>query len=104
LVYLGFHVLAIDYRGYGLSTGTPNEEGVLLDSLATLDYSQTQCPVLVLHAVDDDVCPHRFGQELWQRVPSHVNKDLVSIQGNHSTLKFSPEVKRRMREWLSKNK
>ena len=32
-------VLAIDYRGYGLSTGSPTEEGVYLDAAATVQHA-----------------------------------------------------------------
>ena len=31
------HVIAFDYRGYGLSTGTSSEEGLLLDAIAVVD-------------------------------------------------------------------
>lgn len=34
----GYHVLALDYRGYGRSEGTPTREGTLLDAEAALDY------------------------------------------------------------------
>ncbi len=34
LAGLGLHVLAIDYRGYGASEGTPSEEGVYADAEA----------------------------------------------------------------------
>ena len=34
----GFDVLAIDYRGYGLSTGTPSEQGLYRDVDATLRF------------------------------------------------------------------
>jgi hypothetical protein len=34
----GFDVLAIDYRGYGLSTGTPSEQGLYRDVEATLRF------------------------------------------------------------------
>ncbi|OMP82599.1 Monoacylglycerol lipase ABHD12 [Diplodia seriata] len=33
------HVLTADYRGYGLSTGTPSEEGLLLDAIAIVDWA-----------------------------------------------------------------
>lgn len=33
------HVLAIDYRGYGLSTGTPSEDGLLQDAVALIDWT-----------------------------------------------------------------
>ncbi|NOY69326.1 MAG: alpha/beta hydrolase [Deltaproteobacteria bacterium] len=35
---LGASVLLIDYRGYGLSKGTPSEKGVYLDGQAGLEY------------------------------------------------------------------
>lgn len=33
LANLGYHVFAIDYRGYGDSTGTPSEDGIVKDVL-----------------------------------------------------------------------
>ena len=35
----GLRVLAVDYRGYGLSTGTPSEEGLYRDAAATAQYA-----------------------------------------------------------------
>lgn len=32
------HVFAIDYRGYGLSTGSPSEEGLISDGVTLLNY------------------------------------------------------------------
>ncbi|RAL15930.1 alpha/beta hydrolase [Aspergillus homomorphus CBS 101889] len=32
------HVFAIDYRGFGLSTGSPTEEGLITDGVALLNY------------------------------------------------------------------
>jgi hypothetical protein len=37
---LNLRVLAIDYRGYGLSTGTPTEAGVYRDAEAAVTYAQ----------------------------------------------------------------
>jgi fermentation-respiration switch protein FrsA (DUF1100 family) len=37
-----YRVLAIDYRGYGLSTGSPTEDGVYLDADAAARYAATQ--------------------------------------------------------------
>ena len=37
----GFDVLALDYRGYGLSTGSPSEKGLYRDVDATLQWVQT---------------------------------------------------------------
>lgn len=33
------HILAIDYRGYGLSTGFPTEEGIIKDGIAAVDWA-----------------------------------------------------------------
>ncbi|KAL8905181.1 MAG: hypothetical protein Q9171_006768 [Xanthocarpia ochracea] len=33
------HVLAVDYRGFGLSTGTPNEQGLITDGIATVQWA-----------------------------------------------------------------
>jgi uncharacterized protein len=34
-----YRVLAVDYRGYGLSTGSPSERGVYLDAAATVRHA-----------------------------------------------------------------
>jgi hypothetical protein len=34
----GYHVLAVDYRGYGRSAGRVSRGGMLLDALAAMDY------------------------------------------------------------------
>jgi fermentation-respiration switch protein FrsA (DUF1100 family) len=36
--HMGCHVLMLEYRGYGLSTGSPNERGLLIDAQTGLDY------------------------------------------------------------------
>ena len=38
LMRLGTHVLLLDYRGYGLSEGSPTEQGVYADARAALGY------------------------------------------------------------------
>jgi len=37
----GFNALMYDYRGYGRSEGTPNENGIYKDGLAAYDYAVT---------------------------------------------------------------
>lgn len=34
----GCNVLMLEYRGYGMSTGTPNEEGLMIDAQTGLDW------------------------------------------------------------------
>src|SRR4051794_2247033 len=33
------HVLTVDYRGFGLSTGSPTEEGLILDAIAVVQWA-----------------------------------------------------------------
>lgn len=33
------HLLAIDYRGFGLSTGTPTEDGLITDGIAAVNWA-----------------------------------------------------------------
>ena len=35
---IGCNVLMLEYRGYGLSTGTPDEEGIMVDAQTAIDY------------------------------------------------------------------
>ena len=35
---IGCTVLMLEYRGYGLSTGTPDEDGLMVDAQTGLDY------------------------------------------------------------------
>lgn len=39
---IGCNVLMLEYRGYGLSTGTPDEEGIEIDAQTALDYIRQQ--------------------------------------------------------------
>lgn len=34
-----YHVIAIDYRGFGRSTGSPTEEGVITDGMSLVDWA-----------------------------------------------------------------
>lgn len=36
-----WHIIALDYRGFGHSTGTPTEEGLIADAAALLDFALT---------------------------------------------------------------
>lgn len=39
---LACNVLMLEYRGYGLSTGTPNEQGLAIDAQTGLDYIRSR--------------------------------------------------------------
>lgn len=40
---LGYHVFAIDYRGYGDSSGWPSEKGVVKDVVELFNFIQSKC-------------------------------------------------------------
>lgn len=35
---LGINILLVEYRGYGLSEGTPSEQGLYIDAQTAFDY------------------------------------------------------------------
>ena len=39
---VGCNVLMLEYRGYGLSTGTPDEQGLMIDAQTGLDWIRQQ--------------------------------------------------------------
>ncbi|KAL8781433.1 MAG: hypothetical protein Q9213_006018 [Squamulea squamosa] len=66
------HVLAVDYRGFGLSTGTPDEHGLIADGIATAQW-----------AIDvAKIPPHRIiivGQSLGTAVAAAVAEHFVQV-------------------------
>ncbi|GAB5572848.1 protein ABHD12B [Prionailurus iriomotensis] len=39
----GFHVLSVDYRGFGDSTGKPTEEGLTADAICVYEWTKARC-------------------------------------------------------------
>jgi abhydrolase domain-containing protein 13 len=39
---MGCNVLMLEYRGYGLSTGSPDEEGLMIDAQTGFDYLRSR--------------------------------------------------------------
>lgn len=39
------HIVAIDYRGFGTSTGTPSESGLLVDAIALVDWALEEAKI-----------------------------------------------------------
>ncbi|KAK7736502.1 hypothetical protein SLS63_003480 [Diaporthe eres] len=39
------HIVAVDYRGFGLSTGTPSEHGLLTDATTLVDWAMTEAGI-----------------------------------------------------------
>lgn len=62
------NILLVDYRGYGLSTGTPTERGLYADARATFDYLMTR------HDIDlNQICI--FGRSLGGAVTINLAAD-----------------------------
>ncbi|KAH8816401.1 Alpha/Beta hydrolase protein [Xylogone sp. PMI_703] len=59
------HILAFDYRGYGLSTGFPTEEGLITDGIAAVNWA-----IKVAHMPPERVII--FGQSLGTAVTAGV--------------------------------
>ncbi|KAI0452651.1 Alpha/Beta hydrolase protein [Xylaria acuta] len=67
-----FHILSIDYRGYGKSSGSPSEFGVIQDGIATIDWAMNVA----------GVSPDRIvvmGQSLGTAVTTGVVKHFATI-------------------------
>jgi pimeloyl-ACP methyl ester carboxylesterase len=75
---IGTNVLMMDYRGYGMSSGTPSEKGIIMDAESVLDFAKTH-PLLV----DSPII--LFGRSLggavslslYERRPSDVNSIIL---------------------------
>lgn len=63
------HVLAIDYRGFGSSTGTPSEEGLLADALALVDFAMNVAGVPASRIV---VFSQSIGTAVATKLVSHL--------------------------------
>lgn len=54
---MGFEVFAIDYRGFGMSTGAPSEEGIYADARTALEHVQGRLAPQVPDWEDGDALP-----------------------------------------------
>ncbi|EPY74415.1 abhydrolase domain containing 12B-like protein [Camelus ferus] len=97
----GFHVLSVDYRGFGDSTGKPTEEGLIADTVCVYEWTKARSgttpvcfwghslgtavkflssPLLILHGEDDKTVPVEFGRKLYEIAHSaYRNKERVRM-------------------------
>ena len=68
------HVLAVDYRGFGYSTGSPDENGLILDGVATVKWALD-----VAHIPPERIV--LLGQSLGTAVATAVADHFVSKEG-----------------------
>ncbi|XP_078261435.1 lysophosphatidylserine lipase ABHD12 isoform X3 [Rhinoraja longicauda] len=125
---LGYHVVALDYRGWGDSEGAPSERGMTTDAIYTYSWLKERCgknsiyiwghslgtgvqhitcPLLILHAEDDAVIPFHLGRKLYDIVASSRSSRKVRFIPFHKDLGYrhkyiykSPELSQILREFL----
>lgn len=70
----GINVLAISYRGYGKSSGTPSEKGIYKDGAAALDYAMQTLG----YSVENIII---FGRSIGSTVAVHISqqKDIAGL-------------------------
>ena len=174
LYSLGYSILAVEYRGFGLSSGEPSEKGLLIDAESSLSYlvhvlhipssnilvygfslgsvpatwlasqfsvggliihngfttlwevakvnqllpytesfsthmssllhpieyiKNVFCPVLVVHAKQDELCPLSFGYHLYSAIP-HEKKLFIPLEGSHSNFAVSTNYRQSMKSFF----
>lgn len=72
------HILAIDYRGFGLSTGSPTEEGVIIDGVAAVDWAIRVAQVPANRIV---ILGQSLGTAVTAAVAEHYAKQGVNFAG-----------------------
>ncbi|KAI1198327.1 alpha/beta-hydrolase [Nemania serpens] len=73
-----FHVLTIDYRGFGKSTGIPSENGLIQDGVATVDWAMNVAGVPSDRIV---VMGHSLGTAVTSGVVEHFATRGVEFAG-----------------------
>ena len=72
------HILTVDYRGYGLSTGSPSEEGVIIDAIATVDWAIRIARIPPARIV---ILGHSLGTAISAAVVEHYVKQGIEFSG-----------------------
>jgi abhydrolase domain-containing protein 12 len=72
------HILAIDYRGFGLSTGYPTEQGLIIDGIAAVNWALEIAKVPADRIV---IVGQSLGTGVTAGVVEHFAKDHVDFAG-----------------------
>ncbi len=75
---LGLNIFALEYRGYGLSEGTPSEEGLYRDAHTAFDYLVQQRNVSPSHIV---LFGYSLGSAVATQLATHVEAGAVILEG-----------------------
>lgn len=72
------HILAIDYRGFGLSTGSPTEEGVTIDGITAVNWALNVAQVPPNRIV---IIGHSLGTAVTAAVVEHFAERGIEFAG-----------------------
>ncbi|XP_055757915.1 lysophosphatidylserine lipase ABHD12-like isoform X2 [Salvelinus fontinalis] len=126
---IGYHVLALDYRGFGDSTGEPTEVGLTTDALYLYQWvkarsgsslvvlwghslgtglKRMRSRLLILHAEDDHIVPVHMAQQLYEIAQSAQNSEnqvkMIPFAGSlgyhHNGLYKDPHLPDIIREFV----
>ncbi|KAI1452030.1 alpha/beta-hydrolase [Annulohypoxylon moriforme] len=73
-----YHVLAIDYRGFGKSTGTPSEEGLIHDGITAVDWAMDMAGIPASRIV---ILGHSLGTAVASGVAEHFALQRIEFAG-----------------------
>ncbi|KAI1371876.1 alpha/beta-hydrolase [Hypoxylon crocopeplum] len=73
-----YHVLAIDYRGFGKSTGTPSEVGLIRDGVAAVDWAMHVAGISASRIV---IVGHSLGTAVTSGVAEHFAMQGIEFAG-----------------------
>ncbi|KAI1642673.1 alpha/beta-hydrolase [Daldinia loculata] len=73
-----YHVLAIDYRGFGKSTGTPSEAGLIHDGIAAVDWAMQVAGISASRIV---IMGHSLGTAVTSGVAEHFAMQGIEFAG-----------------------
>jgi len=72
----GFHVIAFDYRGYGDSTGSPSEEGLVTDSISVFKWLRQQSGSAPIY-----LWGHSLGSAVATQTANQLSKEGADFSG-----------------------
>lgn len=73
---MGYHILAVDYRGFGDSDGWPTEIGLLEDGLVAYDWIRERSKGLPIY-----IWGHSLGSAIAVRLAHRLNQDKKLLNG-----------------------
>lgn len=72
------HILAVDYRGYGYSSGIPSESGLIADGIATVNWALDVAKIPLSRIV---IVGHSLGTAVTAATVEHFAEQDVSFAG-----------------------